>query len=174
VSHTGYGGVSRDDGRTAIRDDRVRAPRGDLSLSATRDLPGDRGRGPVAGDVSASLSRLPNARPGRERPGLALRHRDQFEPESLSIRDTAARRPSGGGGGTPRGGTRRPRGRGPIRRGANVAREHGAGLAPQAAAGLRDAQGPRPRLRGHWPEPRLLVGQRAGARVPGAPQDSPE
>src|SRR5262249_16931111 len=75
VSHRGSGGVSRDDGRTAIRDDRVRAPRGDLSLSATRDLPGDRGRGPVAGDVSASLSRLPNARPGRERPGLALRHR---------------------------------------------------------------------------------------------------
>src|SRR5207249_7001267 len=173
-SQPGPGGVFRGDGRTTVRDDRGRASRRDLSLSAEGHLPGRGGRRPLAGDVPPGLSGLQDPGTRRQRSGVALRDRDQPGPEYLSIRETPPGRSPGRVGGEPRSRSRRTGGRSAVRRGPDASGIHGAGSSPQAAPGLRHAQDPRPRLRCDRPKPRLLGGERASARLSSAPQDPAE
>src|SRR5438128_2577911 len=167
-------GAVSGDGRAAVRDHRASASWGDLSLSPEGDLPHGGGRGPLPGDLPASLSRVPHARPGGQRPGVALRDRDQPLPQSLSLRETPAGRAPGRIGRAPRSRSRGPGARGAVRRGPNASRDHGAGASAEATPGVRHAQDPRPRLRSDRPKPRLLGGKRASARLSGAPQDPAE
>src|SRR5437870_676956 len=78
---------------TASRPARAGRPRRRSSTARRRCPPV---RAPLPGDVPAGLSRLPHARPRRERPGVALRDRDEPEPESLPLREAPACRPPGG------------------------------------------------------------------------------
>src|SRR5258705_2839919 len=90
VSHPGRNGVSTHDGGPTVRDRRRRAPRRDLSLYPARDVAGDRGRGPVPGDVPARLPGVPHARARSQRARVAVRDRDEPDPQSLSLRETEA------------------------------------------------------------------------------------
>src|SRR5256886_2582204 len=162
------------DGRRRLRYPGGDAPPGDLSLPRPGYVPGQRGGRSRPGDLPPRLPRPPGAPPRRERTRLAVRHREQRREEPLPRRVPS---PPGShrGEGDPhrdrRGGTR---GRDAIQRGPDRARHRRRRIAAQAAPRVHPSEGPRPRLRRHRPEPRLLAGQRAGARVPGPAQDPSE
>src|SRR5262245_37408092 len=115
VSRRDRNGVSTHDGDSTVRDHRRRAPRRDLSLYPARDVAGHRGRGPLPGDVPAGLPRLPHAGPRGQRARVAVRHRDEPDPEPLSLRETPACRAPGRVGRAPRGRPRRAGRRGAVR-----------------------------------------------------------
>src|SRR5262249_6146785 len=131
------------------------------------------GRRSVPGDVPAGISSVSRASGGRERAGVALRDRYQPLPQSCAWRGAP---PSSLGGREHRRLQRRPRvagGSGHAQRDDRADRQDRGRAAIQATRGVHDAQDARAALRGDRREPQLLRGKRAGARLPGAQEDSP-